>query len=128
VSVYYLSHYYIDTNKVCHSRPCHQFTNQSFTFLVPFFFFRVVCVAFPLLWVINVIIILQPLQIHPADEIAMDMNRCNNNKTEEERREELAIMRSIELRWARRSAIALAIFVLLLLILILVVVLRRRRG
>jgi hypothetical protein len=87
-----------------------------------------VCVAFPLLWVINVIIILQPLQIHPADEIAMDMNRCNNNKTEEERREELAIMRSIELRWARRSAIALAIFVLLLLILILVVVLRRRRG
>lgn len=71
---------------------------------------------------INVIIILHPLQIHPADETAID--RC---KTEEERLEELAIMRSIELRWARRSAIALAIFILLLT-LILVVVLGRRRG
>ena len=67
---------------------------------------------------------MQPLEVHPVDEPDV-----NSYKTEEERREELAIMRAIELRWARRSAVALVVFSLLLaLVLVLVVVLGRRRG
>lgn len=49
---------------------------------------------------------LQPLQIIPGDET--DVDRC---KTADERREEIAIMREIELRWARKSAIALAVLI-----------------
>ena len=69
------------------------------------------------------IIILQPLRVYPADET--DIDRC---KTEEERREELDIMREVELRWARRSALALAVFFSLVLVVVLVLVLGRHGG
>lgn len=52
----------------------------------------------------------QPLRLYPSDESFID----REVKTAAERNEELAIMREVELRWARRSAFALAALCVLL--------------
>ncbi|KAF8317409.1 hypothetical protein DL93DRAFT_2095772 [Clavulina sp. PMI_390] len=72
---------------------------------------------FPLLWIFNIIILLQPLYIWEGDESVVD-----RAKTRDERREEVAIMRRVELYWARKSAVAFAIFIFLLVIAIVLAV------
>lgn len=69
-----------------------------------FFFFFVVC---PLFWLLSLFIISSPLQPpSPMDQSFVD----REVKTQAERDEELAIMRAVELQWARRSLVALGLF------------------
>lgn len=68
----------------------------------------------------------QPLRPFPSDESHID----REVKTAAERNEELAIMRVVELRWARRSAVAMAAFFVLLVVVLSLVfgVLPRNRA